>query len=138
MQSVTPYDCTPGYSFAPPYLHTFRRTSLCLLRNCLLICIKYQLLDPVPRIRIDWMGDITIDTIRRLAARHGDKQPLFSFDYLDVVNCKFIVQGNGHHRLHLTVRRDLANSDICYVHKTSCCASLMPPYVSLLPWRNLY
>ena len=62
------------------------------------------------------MCDITVLTIRSLAARHGNEQSFLAFDDLDVMNNKLVIYGNGNDCFHFPFFFDLSHSHICYLH----------------------
>ena len=62
------------------------------------------------------MCDISVFSCRRFTAWHRNKYSLFSFDHLDIVNHKFIVQRNRDDCSHLTIQCNFAHSHICNFH----------------------
>lgn len=98
------------------------------------IFLQDPLLKPVPGSRIDGMRDVTVLSVRSPAAGHRDKQPLIPIDYFDVVDYKFVVNGNRYDSFHLTFLLHPAYSYICYLH--SCIPFLILPrdiFVSCRP-----
>ena len=65
---------------------------------------------------IDGVNDITICSVRVLAAGHHDKELVSGVDDFDIVNGKGVIEGHGNDRFHRTVIKKLSDFDICDCH----------------------
>ena len=78
---------------------------------------------------VDRMCDIAVLPVRSLTARHCDEQSFFSFDYLNIMYDKFVIDCDRHNRLHFSFFCYLAYSHVCNVHKLLC------PFHPIIRWR---
>ncbi|CAM4485824.1 hypothetical protein PATA110616_21820 [Paenibacillus tarimensis] len=62
------------------------------------------------------MSDITEFSIRSTLARHSHEHTIVTIDHANVVNYKFIVNGDGGDSLHSSFGIYTAESNIGYLH----------------------
>ena len=108
-----------------------------------LVTVKNCLLQNVPRLRRDGVGNIAEGAVFIFAAGHGDKQPLRALYDLDIVYGKVAVDGDRDQRLQPCVLVNFADPDIGDVH--SCfsfrvlpvfCWAVLPPLSLALSVRR--
>ena len=62
------------------------------------------------------MSDVSEIAFPHFPAGHRDEKTVLTFDYLYVVNNKFIVECDRDNGLHFSLVVDFPNPDISYVH----------------------
>ena len=80
------------------------------------IGIDYTSLDLGSEVGVDGVYDVAVCSVGILSRGHYDEVSVTGIDYLYVVNCETVVEGNRDDSLHRTLVEELSDFDVCDLH----------------------